>query len=78
MARCKKNSRGYLRRTFTYNGKRYEVVGKNERELDTKMNKRREEVEKGIECVISPTLNAYYARLTDIRRRELRGSTLRA
>ena len=77
MARQKKYN-GYLKKSFTYNGKRYVVYGKTAGELLQKEAQKREELEKGFETITNPTLNAYYEHFSNVRRRELRESTLRA
>lgn len=73
-----KRYNGYLRKTFSLNGKRYYIYGKNAQELFENEAKKRKELEQGYEEVYNPTLNAYYKHFTDIRRRELKESTLRA
>lgn len=78
MARKKKNDRGYLTYTFTYEGKRYYVYAKTEQELIDKVSERKKEVKEGIEKVYNPTLNDYYSHLLNVRRQELKESTLRA
>lgn len=77
MARQKKYN-GYLRKTFTFNGKRYYVYGKNAQELFDNEVKKRAELEQGKEEIYNPTLNAYYKHFTEVRRREIKESTLRA
>lgn len=77
MARQKKYN-GYLKKSFTYNGKRYYVYGKTARELLEKEAEKREELEKGLEQIVNPTVNAYYEHFSNIRSRELKESTLRA
>ena len=76
--RKKKQSDGYLRKDFTINGRRYCVRGNTELELLQKEIRKREEIEKGLDKVINPTLNQYYDHFTNIRRREVRESTLRS
>ena len=77
MARLKKNSKGDYRKTFTYEGKRYTVYGKDQKELLEKTAKRRKELEEGTVNQVNPSINSYYEYLTDIRRKEVRESTLR-
>lgn len=73
-----KRHRGYLRTTFTLNGKRHYVYGKTQKELLENEIKKREEIEKGIKDLYNPTLNDYYEHFTEIRRREIKESTIRA
>lgn len=77
MARLKKTSNGYYRKTFMYEGKRYTVYGKDQKELSEKVSKKRTELEEGKVNHENPSLNKYYEYLTDIRRNEVRESTLR-
>ena len=77
MAR-QKRYKGYLRESFTYNGKRYYVYAYTKDELSDKVDQKKADLKKGIEAVYNPTLRAYYSQLLDIRRRELKESTLRA
>lgn len=77
MAREKRYN-GYLRKTFTFCDKRYYVYGNTTQELAENVLKKRAELEQGKETIYNPTLQTYYDHLTDIRRREIRESTLRA
>lgn len=77
MAKQKKYN-GYLRKSFTYNGKRYFLYGKNAQELFDKEVRKKEELKQGHEEIYNPTLNAYYDHFTEVRRREIKESTLRA
>lgn len=74
----KKKTNGYLKQSFTFNGKRVYVRGKNAQELAEKLLKKKTELENGMHDIYNPTLNAYYEHFTDIRRKELKESTLRA
>lgn len=78
MAKQKRYNNGYLRKTFTYDNKRYYVYGRTSAELLQKENEKRAELENGAQDAVNPTLNNYYKAFTDIRRRELSESTLRA
>lgn len=77
MARQKKYKSGYLRKRFTVNGKQYEVYAVTAMQLMEKEIAKREEIEKGVQDRCNPTLYDYYKHFTDVRRRELKGSTLR-
>lgn len=78
MARLKKHSSGNFRKTFMYNGKRYYVYGKSASELAEKENEKRLALEQGLQALYNPTLDQYYDHFTDVRRHEVRESTLRA
>lgn len=73
----KKKTNGYLKTSFTFEGKRIYVRGKNAQELAEKMLKKKTELENGIQDIYNPTLNAYYEHFTDIRRAAIAESTLR-
>lgn len=73
-----KRYNGYLRKTFSFNGKRIYVYGKNAQELFVNEAKKRKELELGHEEVYNPSLKAYYEHFTEIRRREIKESTIRA
>ena len=57
---AKKRKDGYMTKTFTVDGKRYFVYGKNAKELFEKEKEKREEIEKGYELRNNPTLAQYY------------------
>ena len=78
MARKKTYQGKYLRTTFTFNNKRYYVYGRTQQELIDNEVKKRKTLEAGQEALYNPTLNTYYDHFTDIRRKELSESTLRA
>ena len=73
-----KRYNGYLRKSFTFNEKRIYIYGKTAQELAENEIKKRNELENGIKALINPTLNAYYDSFSNIRRREIKESTLRA
>lgn len=77
MAQKKKYKDKYLRKTFTYNGKRFEITGRNSAELFEKEQKKRQELENGQIDRENPTLTKYYDYFTKIRRTEIKESTLR-
>lgn len=74
----KKKTNGYLKQSFTFEGKRIYVRGKTPQELAEKLLKKREELENGVQDLYNPTLNAYYEHFTDVRRNEIKESTLRS
>lgn len=78
MAQKKKNKSGYLVRTFTYNGKRIFIYGRNTEELSKKETEKRQELENGHANRINPSLNSYYEYFTNIRQNKVKGATLRA
>ncbi len=78
MARQKKTSNGYYRKTFMFGGKRYCVYGKDQRELVEKLALKRQELEEGVINHINPTLNSYYDYFTEVRIKEQRESTIRS
>ena len=78
MARQKKNSKGYYRKTFTYEGKRYTVYGKDQKELLEKTAQKRKDLEDGTVNQINPTINSYYEYFTELRLKEQKGATIRA
>ena len=73
----KKTKKVYLRKTFTYNGRRYEIYAKDSLELAKKEIEKREELENGKIDRENPTLSAYYEYFTNIRKAELKESTIR-
>ena len=76
MAKPKRHN-GYLMKTFTFDGKRYYVYGRDQRELDDKVIQKKQELENQQESYEDPTLDGYYEYFTEIRRSEIRESTLR-
>lgn len=78
MARLKKNSKGYIVGTFTYNRKQYKVYGKTQAEMMEKMQKKQKELQDGNEKRTNPTISAYYEYLTELRANEQKGATIRA
>lgn len=76
MAKSKKSSKGRLKSSFVYEGKRYYVQGYTQAELRENEYKKRLEIETGSEKRKNPTLNAYYERFTDNRRMRVKESTI--
>lgn len=77
MARQKRYN-GYLRKTFTYNGKRIYIYGRTAQELLENEIRKKQELEEGKQDLYNPTVSAYYEHFYNIRRREIKESTLRA
>lgn len=73
-----KRYNGYLRKTFSYNGKRYYVYARTPQELLENELLKKQELENVSKDLFNPTLNDYYEQLTNIRRREIKESTIRA
>ena len=78
MAKMKRGSKGYLRKTFMYNGKRYEVYARDQKELTEKTAQKLRDLEEGTENRLNPTLNSYYEYFTELRLTEQKGATIRA
>lgn len=78
MAKKKTRKDGLRVRTFTYDGKRYYVYGKNNKELNEKEHKKRCELEAGTMERENPTLNKYHEHFTEMRRGSVRESTIRS
>lgn len=74
---AKKRSDGYIKKTFTVNGKKYYVYGKNAKELFEKERAKREEIENGFEKRNNPTVVEYYERWTKARQGVVSEATLR-
>ena len=77
MAKQKRYTNGYLRKTFTYDGKRIYIYGRTPADLTENEQKKRAELESGTQDRENPTLTNYYDYFTQIRRAELKESTLR-
>ncbi|MBQ8940676.1 MAG: site-specific integrase [Firmicutes bacterium] len=73
----KKRTDGYLKRSFTIEGKRYYVYGKNQKELLEKEVAKRVEVETGIERHDNPTVTEYYDRWSYDRAGTVSEATIR-
>ena len=78
MAQKKRYANGYLRKSFTYNGKRVYIYGRNAAELTQKEMEKRQELENGTINRLNPTLNSYYEYFTTIRTNKVKGATVRA
>ena len=74
----KRTKSGYYRKTFTFNGNRYEVKAKTREELDEKIILKKAELEKGELDLYNPTLDSYYEHFYELRCNEVQESTLRA
>lgn len=73
----KKRKDGYLRTSFTLNGKRYYVYGKNRAELAQKEQEKRNEIEQVYINNCNPTLLYYYENWKERKRNTVIESTLR-
>lgn len=74
----RKTKSGYYRKTFTFNGKRYEVKASSRIEMEDKIKQKREELEKEEEDLYNPMLNDYYERFTRLRKSQVRECTIRS
>lgn len=77
MVQRKNKPRKYLKRTFTYEGKRYYIYAKSAAELSEKETKKRQELKNGMQEHINPTLNSYYEYFTKIRGNNVKETTIR-
>lgn len=71
----KKNKAGYLRQTFTMNGKRYQVYAHTATELCEKVAKKREEISQNIDSHRNPTLQEYFESYQARREHEVKENT---
>lgn len=78
MAKRKRNANGYLKKTFTFEGKRYYIYGHNTEELAQKEVLKRQELKNGVIDRVNPTLSAYYDYFTEIRSNKVKSATMRA
>ena len=78
MSKRKRNANGYFKKTFTHDGKRYYIYGRDAAELIEKENKKRQELKNGLLNRQNPTLNAYYDYFTEIRSNKVKSATMRA
>lgn len=74
---AKKRTDGYFKKTFTVEGKKYYVYGKNTKELFEKEKKKREEIERGFEKRENPTVTEFYNVWAKSRRNKVSEATLR-
>ena len=77
MGQKKLYKNGLLRKTFTYQGKRFYIYGRNNTELFENEQRKRAELENGTQERENPLLSNYYDYFTNIRRSEIKESTLR-
>ena len=73
----KKRADGRYCKSFRYNGKKVYVYARTEQELAQAEHEKRTELETGAQDRENPTLNKYYERFTDHRRRKVKESTIR-
>ncbi|MCR5728310.1 MAG: site-specific integrase [Lachnospiraceae bacterium] len=78
MARQKKNAKGYYRKTFIYKGVRYQVYGKDQKELLEKTAQKQKELEEGVQNRENPTIDSYYEYFSERRLTEQKGATIRS
>lgn len=78
MLKSKKPTRadGLLVKSFSYEGKRYYVYGRTEEELYQRKAERLVDLRSGRDKVENPTLDDYYEHFTEVRRTEVKPSTL--
>ena len=74
----KKISKSRLKASFVYQGKRYYVQGYTQPELKENEHRKRLELEARQQDQENPTLNSYYKRFTENRRRKVKESTIRS
>ena len=68
---------GRLRKSFSFNGKRYYVYGKDYEELFKAEQLKRDELKKGIELRVNPTFYEYFESWNDARQGQVSGATIR-
>ncbi|SEL89293.1 Site-specific recombinase XerD [Butyrivibrio sp. ob235] len=73
----KKRNDGRLRKSFTFNSKRYYVYGRDSQELDDNYIAKKNELKAGKDFHDRPTLNQYYEMWTEARRNSVKEATLR-
>ncbi len=73
----KKRKDGYLRSSFTIEGKRYYVYGTNSKDLHEKELQKREEIEKKLESKYDPTIKEYYEKRIEYRKDSIKSNTVR-
>lgn len=66
-----------LSASFSFGGKRYFIKANSKAELEEKKYQKRRELEQGAQDRENPTLNKYYERFTDHRRKKVKESTIR-
>lgn len=66
-----------LSASFSFKGQRYFVKGHTKKELNEKIYQKRAELEAGAQDRENPTLNKYYERFTEHRRKKVNESTIR-
>ena len=77
MAKQKKRGDGRISKSFRFNGKRYYVYGRTALELAQAEHEKRIQLEQATEDRENPTLNAYYKRFTEHRRKKVKEATIR-
>lgn len=74
---AKKRADGLLQRSFMFNGKRVFVYGHTNAELSLKEQAKREELEKGLQSRVNPTISEYFDKWSDRRRGTVSEATMR-
>ena len=74
---AKKRADGNYKKSFSVDGKRYYIYGKNPKELFEKEIAKRNEIEQRFEQRNNPTFSQYYERWTDARRGTIKENTIR-
>ena len=77
MAKLKKRADGRIRKTFTFEGKKYTVYGKTVQEAEEKAYQRKQDLKAGKEDHDNPTLDGFFERWTENRRDSIKEATLR-
>lgn len=67
----------YFKKTFSFDGRKYQIYGKTKEELIRKEEIKRNELQTGHNNVYNPTLFQYYEHMTEVRRNEVKESTIR-
>ena len=73
-----KNSKGLYTCKITYEGRPYYLRSKTKQGLAEKVFLKKQELEAGCEALYNPTLNNYYETFTEVRRSEIKESTIRS
>ena len=73
---AKKRSDGRIRKTFTYQGKRYYSYGRTTKEAAENMRKKLQELESGYQERKDPTIQKYFDTLTETRQGTVSGHSL--
>ena len=72
----KKRKDGYIKSSFTEDGKRYYVYGKNQREVNEKINQKRNEIEQQLNTRTDPTIKEYFEKRIEYKKNSLTYNTI--